>query len=355
MMVLSGIAIRQLNQYFTSVMTTILLLCEMSNPIALILPSILLMLICHRNSTRSLHDSDVVYFNIHGRRYCQEYYMPNDEDEQTRHQILHEVYLYLFKQRLTTVPLDNPSKIIDIGAGTGEWAMSIGDEYPDCEIIGTDIGKVFPHAVPLNVFFEIDDAEAEGGWTWPEDEFDLIHFRSMAGAFKNWKYIYEETLKHLKPGGWVEVVDFDHDKGLQQFFPTGSPGQHWLDALREGSQKAGRPMGIEHLDPAYLTELGFVDVTIEEYEVPIGIWPEDTEAKRIGKHFLVTQLDGLEALCLRTLTEQMMWSLEEVLESCRIVTEYVGGSALCVEKWKKPVFKVMVLKGRKPQLDEPGV
>lgn len=51
--------------------------------------------------------------------------MPNDEDEQTRLQIMHEVYLRAFDYKLTIAPLHNPKKILDIGTGTGEWAMVI--------------------------------------------------------------------------------------------------------------------------------------------------------------------------------------------------------------------------------------
>jgi len=134
------------------------------------------------NSTRSLYDSDVVYHYIHGRRYCKDYFMPNDEVEQTRLQMLGEVYYEVLGKRLTTVPLVNPTKVLDIGAGTGEWAMAMGDEYPDAEIIGTDIARIQPTATPLNVFFEIEDAEEETGWTWSENEFDLVHFRYMKGV-----------------------------------------------------------------------------------------------------------------------------------------------------------------------------
>jgi hypothetical protein len=61
----------------------------------------------------------------------------------------------------------------------------MGEEYPQAEVIGTDIAKIQPSAVPPNVFFEIDDAEEESGWTYPDDNFDLVHFRSMKGAFRD--------------------------------------------------------------------------------------------------------------------------------------------------------------------------
>ena len=79
--------------------------------------------------------------------------------------------------------------------------MAMGDEYPEAEVIGTDIAKIQPSAVPLNVFFEIDDAEEEGGWTWPNDEFDLVHLRHMAGAFADWPQVYSEAYGVSSPVG----------------------------------------------------------------------------------------------------------------------------------------------------------
>ena len=95
-----------------------------------------------RNSTRSLHAFEIEYINIHGRRYCGDYYMPNDEPEQERGQMLHSIYKKIFNDCLTSVPLHNPTKILDVGTGTGEWVMDMGDQYPEADVIGTDIARI---------------------------------------------------------------------------------------------------------------------------------------------------------------------------------------------------------------------
>ena len=274
--------------------------------------------------------------------------MPNDEDEQTRMQMLHEVHLFLLDGRLTTAPLNNPTKILDVGTGCGDWAMAMGDEYPEAEVIGTDIAKIQPSAVPLNVYFEIDDAEEEGGWTYADDDFDLVHFRSMMGAFTDWKDIYREAYRHVKPGGWIEVKDFDDHKALLQFFPPGSQVEPWLTAIAEGSKKSGRPRGIKHLEHEMFTDLGFVDVSTEEYNIPMGVWPDDPEEKRVGKLFMIAQMCGIEALCLRVLTEQMGWDPAEVRRMCDIVSMDVRAVAVDAKKARGLGILVRVVKGRKP-------
>lgn len=302
----------------------------------------------HRNSTRSIYDGDVVYYNIHGRRYCKQYYMPVDEDEQTRMQMLNGIYYSMLGQRLTTVTLDNPKKILDIGTGIGEWAVAMGEVYPDAEVIGTDIAKIQPSAVPLNVFFEVDDAEEVGGWAWPDNEFDFIHFRYMCGAFTSWKHVYQETFKHLKPGGWVEVLDFDDHKNILPFFSEETLLRRLMEALEQGTLMSGRPRSVTHLEPKFLEELGFVDVQCTTLDIAMGVWPDDEQMQKRGKHLLVALLLGLEAVCLRVLTEQMGWSPDDVRDLCETVAQEIWNLAVDPEKSQgfSPNLKVLV--GRKP-------
>jgi len=46
--------------------------------------------------------------------------------------------------KLHLAPLDAPQRILDIGTGTGIWAIDIADEYPMAEVIGTDLSPIQP-------------------------------------------------------------------------------------------------------------------------------------------------------------------------------------------------------------------
>lgn len=232
--------------------------------------------------------------------------------------------------------------------------MAMGDEYPDAEIIGIDIAKIQPSAVPLNVFFEIDDAEEEGGWTWPENEFDMVHFRTMAGAFRSWDAMYLEAFKHLKPGGWVEVIDFDNHKKLFSYFSKESGVLKWAAAITEAARISGRDRTGKHLEPERLEALGYVDVSVQTRLLPLGIWPEDPETRQIGKHNLVAQLSGLEAVCLRPLTEVLGWDPIEVRRICQVVNESFRALALDPVKGHGLGIGVRIMTGRKPGAEDTG-
>jgi SAM-dependent methyltransferase len=276
--------------------------------------------------------------------------MPNDVIEQTRLLMYNEIYYDLFGNRNTTIPLYDPQKILDIGTGTGEWAMAMGEEYPEAEVIGTDIAKIQPDAHPLNVFFEIDDAEEE--WTRAENDFDMVHFRYMCGAFADWQKIYREAFRCLTPGGWIEVIDFDNHHGVLQYFGDGSEVHRWLAAIGEGSEKSGRPRTIKHLEPEFLADLGFTDVKCTNFDIPLGPWRDDKEGQTMGKHFLVATISGIEAVALRVLSEQIGWEYPEIKRICEVVKEALWKTALDTDKSKGMGFRVNVLTGRKPGASE---
>lgn len=58
---------------------------------------------------------------------CPAYQFPNDEREQERLDLVHEMFFLAMEDRLYLAPLkDDISSILDIGTGTGIWAMQMG-------------------------------------------------------------------------------------------------------------------------------------------------------------------------------------------------------------------------------------
>jgi hypothetical protein len=48
---------------------------------------------------------------------------PNDEHSNDLQDLAHHMYLMTLEGKLHLAPLDNPHNILDIGTGTGIWAM----------------------------------------------------------------------------------------------------------------------------------------------------------------------------------------------------------------------------------------
>ncbi|RDA91508.1 hypothetical protein CP533_4584 [Ophiocordyceps camponoti-saundersi (nom. inval.)] len=298
----------------------------------------------HAASTRSLWVPDLDYREIHGRRYCREYYMPNDEIEQLRLSLQHQVFLHLLQGEMTCVPLENPKYILDVGTGTGEWPIRLAELFPDCEVVGTDISAIAEtHSVPMNVFFEIEDAE---DWDRPSDHYDLIHFRCMEGAFRDWRFIYDSAFDSLKPGGWIELIDFDSIESVKIWFTVFSEGSPIFNIARDlevAAERTGRKRGIAHMDAQLLVESGFVDVQVTEHAIPMLVGE-----KSAGKLWLISCLDALEANCLRLLTQEMGWDPETCKTACEQAARELANIAKDPEKAKGLMVKARTIAAMKP-------
>lgn len=81
----------------------------------------------HSSTSTSITSSIRDYKFENGRRYHKfhegTYQFPNDESEQEREDMKHAMLLNLCGGRLHFVPLENPQNIIDLGTGTGIWAI----------------------------------------------------------------------------------------------------------------------------------------------------------------------------------------------------------------------------------------
>ncbi|KAL1837625.1 hypothetical protein VTJ49DRAFT_3564 [Mycothermus thermophilus] len=302
------------------------------------------------DSARTLYAEDFDFVIENGRQYCGDYFMPIDQEEQIRQYTIHETYLRLFNKQLTTVPLDNPRYILDIGTGIGEWAIGMAEKYPRAEVFGTDIAPIQPQQqVPFNVEFHIEDAEDE--WIRPADTFDLVHFRNLEGAFSDWSFVYNQAFACIKPGGWIEILDWEDwfaDRNYLSFFPEGSAPHALVRAVLRAAEAAGKPRGASHLNPDLLRQAGFVEIRETVYDMGVGA----RDDANYGQFWLFSIVTGFEAQCLRLLTKHLCWDADDVRRLCREVALETKMVADDPHRTEPFVVKLRVVVGRKPLLGE---
>lgn len=148
--------------------------------------------------TQSVRSSIFDYKYENGRRYHAfkegAYWAPNDEPEQDRLTMQSRAIFLASGSKLHHCPLEEPLRIIDMGCGTGQWAIEVAEMYSAAEVIGIDLSPIQPTWVPPNVKFEIDDVE--GDWTWPENHFDLVHEQLLVtGCLADTPKYFEQVLR----------------------------------------------------------------------------------------------------------------------------------------------------------------
>ncbi|WYZ45079.1 hypothetical protein EsH8_VIII_000395 [Colletotrichum jinshuiense] len=271
------------------------------------------------SSTKSVTNSILDYRIENGRTYHRfkdgKYIMPNDERENDRLDLQHNLFLRTFDDRLGTAPPNkrdsNVGRVLDVGTGSGIWAIDFGDEHPDAEVIGVDLSAVQPAFVPPNVQFEIDDIEES--WTFSRP-FDYIHSRMMTGSIRDWNKYAKLCYDNLSPGGYLELNEVDaiptSDDGtlteecnLMKSFNLWAEG---LVVLGSPFEKFARMEGV-------LKDVGFEDVHIQRFKWPTNSWPEDPKHRELGIWNYENLAPNLEGMFLASYTRGLDWKKEEVL------------------------------------------
>ena len=154
--------------------------------------------------------------------------------------------------------------------------------------------------VPPNCKFEIDDAQMP--WTWPVDHFDFVHIRNLHGSIGDWPALYAQCFRHIKPGGWIEELEFDIATKSDAVDPDHIFNQ-WNNLFAECGEKMGKSFKVAAHMKQRISDAGFVDVVEKKWKVPIGGWSSDPKLKRIGLYTLLFLDQSLEGFALYMLQE----------------------------------------------------
>jgi len=237
-----------------------------------------------------------------------------DEKELDRIDLCHAKYYALLDKRRFLAPIPpHPQSVLDLGCGTGIWAIDFADAYPSAEVIGVDIAPTQPEWLPPNCRFEIFNMEEP--WAWRENSFDYIFARDPITAIRDYPKLVDKIFRHLKPGGWVEfqcimaAIQCDDDS-LAQDSVLRELADRLIQACETFQTPVDDPLRWRH----WLEERGFEPVTEKVFKVPCNPWPKDERLKLVGAFEMDNLLSNLAGLCMLPFKRTFGWSHAEVHE-----------------------------------------
>ncbi|OQE10917.1 hypothetical protein PENVUL_c003G07777 [Penicillium vulpinum] len=240
-----------------------------------------------------------------GRRYHSyhegEYVLPNDEREQDRLDLSHHIYLMILKGELCQAPVQSPKRVLDLGTGTGLWAIEYADTHPNSQIIGIDLSAIQPSWVPPNCRFEIDDFEQPWSYSKP---FDYIHGRELEGSIRDHDMLFKQALDNLNPNGWFEMASFDVNT-------YSDDGTHLratnfmlsIKHMHESSRMFGKEMTSSETWKERMEKAGFL---------PQSPWPKDPKLKELGRYHQLNMLEAMPIYTYALFSRVLGWTRAEI-------------------------------------------
>lgn len=269
------------------------------------------------SSTTSIGSSILNYRMENGRRYHAykdgKYIFPNDEEETDRLDLQHHLFTLTFGGKLYTAPIPKEQQlhnVLDVGTGTGIWAIDFADEHPETQVLGVDLSPIQPSFLPPNSRFEIDDIEEV--WTFNR-KFDLIYSRMMTGSLSSWPRYFEQAFENLNPGGWIEAADIcvPH-RSDDNTLDSKSALYKWGAYCNEAALKLGRSINSANLYKQQMEAAGFQNVVEVVYKWPTNRWPKDRTMKEMGLWCNENIAASLYGLSVGLFTRGLGWTLAEL-------------------------------------------
>ncbi|KAL0931976.1 UMTA methyltransferase [Colletotrichum truncatum] len=296
--------------------------------------------------TASLSSSIIDYPVEYGRRYHAfrpgSYAFPNDEREMDRLDMAHALIVKTIGSRLYLAPIqkDEVRRILDIGTGTGIWAVEMGDIFENAEVIGNDLSAIQPDWVPPNVKFEIDDVESS--WVGHQ-KYDFIMCRYMAASIKDWPKLVKNIYDNLNPGGWAEFQDvtsewYSEDGTLSDK----SFAWNWNRTLGQACRDIGRDPSPGAKLEGWVNDAGFQNIFHQRFKTPLGFWPKDPYYREIGMLNIAQLLDGLEGFTLKLSCNVLGRTKEETLVQIAQVRKELKSGSMHI------IYDTHVVYGQKP-------
>lgn len=201
------------------------------------------------------------------------YALPADIEEISRLDFQHYMLRYAFKGNYAA-PVHNPEAILDVGTGTGRWAIEMAQAFPRATVIGLDAK---PPAVdeqaersrgtdPRPPNYRFVAGNLLEGLPFTDPRFDFVHMRLLFTAIPHdrWQSSVDELVRVTRRGGWVELVD---SIGLA------NGGPH-VERLMEWIRQLSARRGVDLMDGGriadYVRGAPLTNVQVLRIDLPTG-------------------------------------------------------------------------------------
>jgi SAM-dependent methyltransferase len=170
------------------------------------------------------------------------------------------------KSLLNFYRLPRNARVLDVGAGTGEFSARVAEYLPEAQVLGVELlsgsverARQLHGALAPRLRFETGDAFR---LTQADDSFDLVANRHMIQSVPHVERILAELVRVTKPGGHVHVLAEDYAMLHMMSGPL-DPDIFWRQGPVEYAARTGTDARIGRRAWSLLREAGLKDVRVD--------------------------------------------------------------------------------------------
>ncbi len=213
------------------------------------------------------------FYLFGNRRHLAEapYVLPKDFGEIRRLDFQH--FLLRFGLRGNYLaPLGKPLSILDVGCGTGRWAMEMATDFPQANVFGVDLVAAEDVTLGYGLERRPDNYTFVTGnvlekLPFEDNSFDFVHQRLLVAAIpeKDWPHVVSELARVARPGGWVELAEC----GVPEDVPNSPYARLWGTWIAF-CRKRGIDFTKGSSIPDLLRQSGLTNVQSKRVDFPMG-------------------------------------------------------------------------------------
>ncbi|KAI5888767.1 S-adenosyl-L-methionine-dependent methyltransferase [Schizophyllum commune H4-8] len=234
--------------------------------------------------SRRYHDSDAPYS------------VPNDEPEWERLDDMTRGFRAYMDGKLTLAPLENPKKILEIGAGSGAWVIQAAETYPDAEVVAVDVSDLPPRPFPSNVRFVKHNVIEP--LPFEPETFDVIHTRALLIHLPDVRKHLAHFATRVRPGGYliVEEISLFTSKTTPPTPQSAVYRKAW-GAFVDHMHNNGQQTELGNVPDQLLRDMGDVWESVEgrTLEVPFNPLSDDPNLNILGKSLRTSLMRAIMA------------------------------------------------------------
>ncbi|KAJ7876180.1 S-adenosyl-L-methionine-dependent methyltransferase [Mycena olivaceomarginata] len=171
--------------------------------------------------------------------------------------------------------IGQPRKILEIGAGSGAWAIHAAKLYPEADVLAIDMNPLPARPLPPNLSYQ--QVNILEPFPFPAGTFDIVHIRLVLVHLPDAFSVLSRIIDLVAPGGWLLADDLDWVEKFEGLDNAPGIKGGLLHIIRSTQAVKGDPHFGPTLKPYLESSSQFSEVHVREAPVSLNAIPEGTE------------------------------------------------------------------------------